>query len=172
MNLFRVGCFAVALLSIAASGDPCDDTGSSGTGTVTTVGANGAACASESSEGIDGTPCCGSVNDPCQNDYECCTGSCSGSVSDGGAFASDGGGSTCGDPAVPTCTIALSSRCNAGQCECTTSDDCCLGVCAPTAIEGTGPSTTLRCCLSAGQPCGANADCCDLTCDPDSDQCD
>jgi hypothetical protein len=26
--------------------------------------------------------------------------------------------------------------------------------------------------LSAGQPCGANADCCDLTCDPDSDQCD
>jgi hypothetical protein len=165
MNVFRAGCFAVALLSIAATGDPCDDTGSSGSSTtVTSVGANGAACESTTSEGVDGTPCCGSVNDPCQNDYECCTGNCGNSFGDGG--------SSCGDPSVSTCLDGLSSRCLTGECECMTDDDCCIGVCAPTAIPGTGPATTLRCCQPAGQPCGTNADCCDLTCSDDTDQCE
>jgi hypothetical protein len=164
MNL-RVVCLGLGLLSIAASGDPCTGTGTgSSGGPPPDVGVNGAACESTTSAGIDGTPCCGAVNDPCQNDYECCTGSCSGNFGDGG--------STCGDPANPSCLDALSSRCNTGQCQCTSDADCCIGICAPTAISGTGPSTTLRCCQPVGQPCGANSDCCDLTCDPTTFQCD
>jgi hypothetical protein len=164
MNLFRAGFLTLALLSLAASGNPCDDTGSSGNSTpAPSVGPNGSVCVSDTNEGTDGTPCCGSVNDACQNDYECCTGSCSGSGD---------GGSTCGDPAVTTCIDGLSSRCTTGECECTSDDDCCIGVCAPTALPGTGPATTLRCCQPAGQPCGTNADCCDLSCSDDTDQCE
>ncbi len=172
MNL-RVACLGLGLLSIAATGDPCSTTGPGGSsgGAVMSVGANDAVCASLSSEGLDGTPCCGHINDPCTGPYDCCSGVCSGVGGDGGGSLLDAG-SRCAAPAVPTCTVALSSRCETGQCECRTSDDCCLGICAPTAIPGAGPSGTLRCCLAQGQPCGTNADCCSLTCDPETAQCD
>lgn len=167
MNHLRIACLGLGLLSIAATGDPCSDpgTGSTSTSPPVDVGPNGSVCESNTSAGTDGTPCCGAVNDPCANDYECCTGTCSGN-------GAGDGGSACANPANPTCIDALSSRCNTGQCQCTSDADCCIGVCAPTALPGTGPSTTLRCCQPAGQPCGANSDCCDLTCDPTTFQCD
>ncbi len=187
MNL-RVICLGLGLLSLAANGDPCVPSGAdggtssgsgSGAGSVVDAGPNGAVCASETNAGSDGTPCCTGVKQPCVNDYECCTGNCSGNSGAGSGSGSGFGsgswsdaGSSCGDPAVPTCIDALSSRCNTGECECTSDADCCIGVCAPTALPGTGPTTTLRCCQPAGQPCGANSDCCDLTCDPTSFQCD
>jgi hypothetical protein len=155
----RAVCLGLGLLSIAATGDPCDDTNSSGTIT-TNVGQNGAVC------GVTvNTPCCGNAGDPCSDNNDCCTGNCGGSP-DGG-FASDGG-SVCSEPINEGCSAALSSRCNTGECACASDTDCCLGNCVKAAIPGT---TGLRCCLESGQPCDAPADCCSLTCG-ESNQCE
>ncbi len=160
MNL-RVPVFLVALLSIAATGDPCggDDSSSSGGGGVD-AGANGAVC-----EVFVDVPCCVGVDQACDDNNDCCTGNCSGS----NGVGSDGG-STCAEPVENEgCTVALSSRCNSGMCACASDDDCCIGNCVAATIPGTSGK---RCCLETGNPCDANADCCSLTCDPDTAQCE
>jgi hypothetical protein len=167
MNL-RFPVLCVALLSIAATGDPCDQTGSTGTGstgTGSTIGPNDAVC-----EVSINTPCCVAVNDPCSDNNDCCGGNCSGSSgADSGAGGAFGdAGSTCAEPVNEECTVALGSRCNTGQCECTTDNDCCLGNCEATIIPGVSGH---RCCLESGLPCDADADCCSLTCQ-DSGQCE
>ncbi len=161
MNL-RVPCLAVALLSIAATGDPCssESTGSTGTGAGVDAGANGAVC-----EVFVNTLCCGSPGDSCTDDNDCCGGTCSGSNGEAG-FPSDA--STCQVPANEGCTAALSSRCNTGQCACASDDDCCVGICATATIPGTSGK---RCCLGTGGQCDAPADCCSLNC-TDSGQCE
>jgi hypothetical protein len=153
MNL-RVPVLGVALLSIAATGNPCDVGSSTGTSSTTSPGANGAVC-----EVSVATPCCVAVNDPCSDNLDCCSGNCSGNGGGDSGFGE--GGSSCAEPANQGCSVALSSRCNTGQCECTQDADCCLGNCLPSIIPGT---KGLRCCLESGSPCGADADCCSLTC--------
>jgi hypothetical protein len=157
MNL-RVSCLALALLSIAATGDPCSSS-STGTGTTTSVGKNGAVC-----DNTVNTPCCAAVDQPCGDNNDCCTGNCSGSGGgDGGGLGGSlvDSGSTCAEPFNEGCTVALSSRCNEGECTCTTDTDCCIGSCAPTSLPG---ASGLRCCLTTGLPCDADADCCSLSC--------
>jgi hypothetical protein len=160
MNL-RIPCFAVALLSLAATGDPCSgDDSSSGNGATTNYGPNGAVC-----EVFLPVTCCAAVDEPCNDNNDCCTGNCSGSSGGGDGGGLGGGfgdaGSTCAEPANNECTVALSSRCNTGQCACASDNDCCLGSCVAAAIPGT---TGHRCCLTSGLPCDVNADCCSLTC--------
>jgi hypothetical protein len=161
MNL-RALVFALALLSMAATGDPCSGDDSSDSGDGIDAGANGAACGTI----IQDLLCCVGVDQPCGDNNDCCTGSCTGSNGDGG-FASDGG-SICAEPANEGCTVALSSRCNTGMCVCASDDDCCIGSCAAATIPGTSGK---RCCLETGGQCDANADCCSLTC-LDSGQCE
>jgi hypothetical protein len=158
MNL-RVPCLAFALLSIAATGDPCSDGGSVGTGTGTDAGPNGPVC-----EVTVGTPCCVAVEQPCSDDNDCCGGNCSGSNGEGG-FGGDT--STCGEPVNEGCTAALGSRCNEGQCACASDDDCCVvgSICQVTSLPG---ASGRRCCLGTGFPCDAPADCCSLTCTGDA----
>jgi hypothetical protein len=158
MNL-RIPCFAVALLSLAATGDPCDG-GVSGTGSVPDYGPNGSVCSDL------GVTCCGGVDDPCNDDNDCCTGNCSGAngANDGGGLGGSlesDAGSTCGEPFNEGCTIGLSSRCPMGACACTSDTDCCIGSCVTATIPGT---SGMRCCLETGSPCDVNADCCSLTC--------
>jgi hypothetical protein len=165
MNL-RLPVFCLALLSVAATGNPCDMGSSTGTGTSTSVGPNDAVCG-----GNGVVTCCVAVNDPCSDNNDCCGGNCSGSP--GGDSATGEGafgdaGNTCAEPANQECTTALGSRCNTGQCECSSDNDCCLGVCQPTIIPGAKGS---RCCLTTGNPCDTNGDCCSLTCQ-DNGQCE
>lgn len=152
MNL-RVPCFALALLSIAATGDPCSSD-STGVSVGVDAGANGAVCGT-----LLPITCCGGVNDSCSDNNDCCLGNCSGSNDEAG-FGEDAG-STCAEPADEGCSVALSSRCNAGLCECATDDDCCIGSCQAATIPGTSGK---RCCLETGLPCDIQADCCSLTC--------
>jgi hypothetical protein len=161
MNL-RLAVLAVALLSIAATGEPCNGGDSTGTSDGAAAGENGAVCGGVSLD----VPCCVAVGESCDGDNNnCCTGTCSGSNGEAG-FLSEG--STCAEPANEGCTAALSSRCNTGMCECASDDDCCIGSCAAATIPGTSGK---RCCLETGSPCDANADCCSLTCE-DSGQCE
>jgi hypothetical protein len=157
----RIPVLALALLSIAATGNPCDDTGSSGTTGITDVGANGSICSEL------GITCCVAVNDPCTDNNDCCSGNCSGPSGTDSGFASDAG-STCAEPVNEGCSVALTSRCNTGQCACSTDTDCCLGNCLASAIPGTSGH---RCCLESGNPCDVSADCCSLTC-LESGQCE
>jgi hypothetical protein len=170
MNL-RAPIFAAALLSLAATGTPCDtdSTGSTGAGT-TNVGQNGSVCATG---GAGDVTCCVAVNDPCSDNNDCCGGNCTGTNGgDGGIFSGGDGGTVCAEPVNEGCLAALSSRCNEGQCACSTngagSDDCCIGTCQMASIPGT---SGLRCCLQTGMPCDANGDCCSETCE-DSGQCE
>jgi hypothetical protein len=161
MNL-RVLCLGLGLLSIAASGDPCNPSGSTSTGTLPKVGQNGAVC-----EVSINTPCCVSLGGSCNDNNDCCTGNCTGSVAEA-SFDPSEGGNTCAAPANEGCTAALSSRCNTGQCACASDADCCIGNCVKSLIPGTSGT---RCCLETGQPCDAPADCCSLTCN-DCGQCE
>src|SRR5580658_9828287 len=105
MNL-RVPCLAVALLSLAATGDPCTGDDSSGSTSLPDYGANGSVCSDL------GVNCCGFTNDPCNDNNDCCTGNCSGSNGgdDGGGLGGgfSDSGSVCAEPTVP-CMAALSS---------------------------------------------------------------
>jgi hypothetical protein len=161
----RIPCLAVALLSLAATGDPCTGDGTGGgSDASSSVGKNGAVC-----EVLLPVTCCGGIDQPCNDDNDCCAGNCSGSsgASDGGGLGGVFGdaGSHCAEPANNECTVALTSRCNTGQCSCASDSDCCLGSCVTAAIPGT---SGLRCCLTSGQPCDINADCCSLTCTGDA----
>jgi hypothetical protein len=163
MNL-KLPCLALALLSVAATGDSNSCTGNStGTSGVPNYGPQGSVCSDL------GVACCGNVNDPCSDNTDCCTGNCSGSNGDGGAGSpTDGAGGACAEPVNEGCTVGLTSRCSQGACQCTTDTDCCLGNCLEATIPGT---TGKRCCLETGSPCDISADCCSLTCQ-DSGQCE
>jgi hypothetical protein len=154
MNL-RVACLGLALLSLAATGDPCTGDDSGSTGTSMPAGKNGAVC--DITVSIE---CCGSVSDPCSDNNDCCTGNCSAANGGDAAFTVDAG-SVCGEPINQGCSVGLSSRCNTGACQCASDNDCCSGSCQAATITGT---TGLRCCLMTGNPCDVNEDCCSLTC--------
>jgi hypothetical protein len=150
---FRVPFLALALLSIAATGDPCTSD-STGVGAEVDAGPNGAVC-----EVSVNTPCCVAVAQQCTDNNDCCSGNCSGSNNGEAGFESES--SFCAEPVNESCTVALSSRCNTGQCECASDNDCCLGNCVEATLPGTRGK---RCCLETGSPCDAPADCCSLTC--------
>ncbi|MBI5501167.1 MAG: putative metal-binding motif-containing protein [Deltaproteobacteria bacterium] len=113
---------------------------------------------------------CRVTGSSCTSPYQCCSGLCS-----GGTCASIGG--TC-SPLGETCTS--SNGCCSGWCDiancgigffcrasgelCNVNADCCDGIC-----EGYTPTTPGRCaflggCLTVGQPCTGNRNCCSKAC--------
>lgn len=129
-------------------------------GGTSSVGPNSAICCG----GRDGNcasqaECCSELNGACTYDYECCSGSCQSGI--------------CAAPTNPSCKDALGSRCNDGECQCTTSDDCCIGTCTVASVvsQGSDAGSSMRCCLTTGLPCGASSDCCSGSCRLDTNQC-
>lgn len=129
-------------------------------GGTTTIGPQSAICCG----GRDGNcssqaQCCSETNGACTYDYECCSGSCASGA--------------CAAPLNPSCRAALGSRCNDGECQCATADDCCIGTCTTASVGGQSSEAgaSMRCCLTTGLPCGANSDCCGGTCRADTLQC-
>lgn len=128
---------------------------------------------------------CTPMKELCSDNSDCCSGSC---ISDDGGLSMRcedppgclDDGELCGFASSNNCCSEGSSAClptaigvtrcwgSSTECipvtgACSFSDECCEGVCAPDPNAG----GELRCnptCVSDGQACTADADCCNLSC--------
>jgi hypothetical protein len=112
------------------------------------------ACCSSGQSCISGA-CCGGTAAPCSGTAPCCAGlTCSGGTCQ--ACLSDGNACTSSsDCCSGLCNSAQLCGCQSDGSDCLTSSDCCSAFCNSFAICG---------CVGNGGPCISNGDCCSAYC--------